>query len=58
MKKKDENPEKTYQKKVNVTTEVVKPAESNELSIQILQELKLLNKSISEVSKRKLVTKI
>jgi len=56
-KKKDENPEKTYQKKVNVTTEVVKPAESNELSIQILQELKLLNKSISEVSKRKLETK-
>ena len=40
-----------------MTTKVAKPADSNELSVQILQELKLLNKSISEVSKRKLVTK-
>ena len=35
-----------------MTTEVAKPADSNELSVQILQELKLLNKYISKVSKR------
>jgi hypothetical protein len=56
-KKKDENPEKSFQKKANVTTEIEKTADQNELSVQILQELKLLNKSISEVSKQKLVTK-
>ena len=48
---------KNMERLQEVTTEVTKATDSNDLSLQILQELKLLNRSISEVSKNKLVKK-